>query len=246
MNGWYCVIFTNQYNRWRRGLPTDQMGLNYGLKLSPNPSPGQNKYTSANSSNYGIPSVGPLLQVDYTSQLDDYKLKLRWPLSTPKPAQPSTPFGAPWGPGITKCKGLEMVHAGVDIPNSVGNPIYASEDGIVRQITDGRGSNFAYAVTMEHNQLNGGGKYTTVSWHINPSVKLGDFVPKGRQLGTIASIGTSDAPATPHLHFGIRLGSFVYNLSDKGALPRNYCPELPSYPEQFIGAWETNRVIFQQ
>jgi murein DD-endopeptidase MepM/ murein hydrolase activator NlpD len=238
--GWYGVNFTNQYNLWRTGNASP---LNYGFTLAP----WQNNNNFDMFFSSGNPMGGhPLLYVYYTPRADDGVIKLKWPLSTPKPATPLYPFGDDWGTGRTKCVRLPMSHAGVDISNPVGNPVYVMEDGVVKEITDGTGSNFAYAIVMEHSHPTG--TFTTVSWHINPSpwivteINAGrkPFVPKGMQIGTIAVID-----GTSHLHIGIRRGAYNSTYSDKGALPTGYCSELTTFPENFINPWDTNQVLFQ-
>lgn len=179
----------------------------------------------------------------YTPQSNDNVIKLKWPLSTAKPATPSSggAFGDPWGVGQNKCVGLPMTHAGVDIPNAVGNPVYAPEDGVVREVLNS-GSVWAWAITTEHNHPVSG-KFTTVLWHVTPAsnVKVGDFIPKGMQVATIANITGGGS----HLHIGVRIGAYNGTVSDKGALPTGYCSELPTWKENFLNAWDPARVLFQ-
>ncbi|MBI2120091.1 MAG: M23 family metallopeptidase, partial [Parcubacteria group bacterium] len=173
-------------------------------------------------------------------------LVLKWPLSTTKPATPSSggAFGDPWGIGKAKCIGLPMTHAGVDIPNAIGNPVYAAEVGVLKEIlpadkTDG----WAAAIVLEHVAASGVA-YTTVYWHVNPVPGLDGFIGpigKGQKIGTIADI----SPHGSHLHFGVRLGTYNGILSDKGALPTGYCSELPTFKENFLNAWDTTQVLFQ-
>ena len=70
---------------------------------------------------------------------------------------------------------------------------------------------------------------------------VGNFIPKGMQIATIANI----APHGSHLHFGTRLGVYSGTYSDKGALPTGYCSELARFPENFINSWDLNQVLFQ-
>jgi murein DD-endopeptidase MepM/ murein hydrolase activator NlpD len=172
----------------------------------------------------------------------DDRIVLQWPLSTAKPAKPSTPFGADWGKGRKYCKDLPMTHTGVDIPDTLGNPVYAAEDGDVQWVTDGTGSGFAYGITIQHTHPVIG-LYTTVSWHIDPVswIQRGVHVTKGDQIGTIASIDGTD-----HLHFGVRIGKYNSVYSDKGALPTNDgCPELVKFKEKFVDPWKQDQVVFQ-
>lgn len=139
-----------------------------------------------------------------------------------------------------------MTHAGVDIPNAVGNPVYASEDGFVKRVYPASG--WAYVIVMEHNHPVSG-KFTTTYWHVNPLSEIVDpsqngnipvFVPKGMQIATIADI----SPNGSHLHLGVRVGAYNSTYSDKGALPTGYCSELTTFPENFVNPWNTSQVIF--
>lgn len=179
---------------------------------------------------------------------NDNVIKLKWPLATAKPATPSAggAFGDPWGVGQGKCVGLPMTHAGVDIPNAVGNPVYAAEDGVVREVLNS-GSVWASAIVLEHNHPVSG-KYTTVYWHVTPVGVVQPiagqplvFVPKGMQIATIANITGGGS----HLHIGVRIGAYNGTVSNKGALPTGYCSELPTWKENFLNAWDPAQVLFQ-
>ncbi len=241
-NKWYYVDITGFYNSWRSGKVGSQ---NYGLLLSA--ANNNNNYSSFYSSS-SQNGYGPILWVSYSPQGTDRIIKLRWPLSTAKPANPSSggAFGDPWGMGITSCVGLPMKHAGVDIPSPVGNPVYATEDGFVKRVYSASG--WAYAIVMEHNHPVSG-KFTTVYWHVNPVFGVVDpsqnggvatFVPKGMQIATIADI----SPRGSHLHLGVRNGTYNNTYSDKGALPAGYCSQLTTFPENFINPWNASQVIF--
>jgi murein DD-endopeptidase MepM/ murein hydrolase activator NlpD len=240
---WYRVeIPVGIYNAWRAGTGTNYK--NHGFFLTPVSN--NNNYSTFGSSQQGY--YGPHLQVTYTPQANDNVIKLKWPLGTAKPASPSVggAFGDPWGSGVTKCVGLPMTHAGVDIPNAIGNPVYAAEDGVVREVFNS-GSVWASAIVLEHNHPTGG-KYTTVYWHVNPvgvaqpvSGQPLVFIPKGMQIATIANITGGGS----HLHIGVRIGVYNSTISNKGALPTGSCIELPTFRESFINPWDTNQVLFQ-
>lgn len=234
---WYTTNITTLYNQWRTGTTGS---LNYGLLMTPVST--NNNYSSFYSSTQGG-GYGPWIQVTYTPQSNDNVIKLKWPLSTAKPATPSSggAFGDPWGTGITKCVGQPMTHAGVDIPNAVGNPVYAMEDGVVKEVLPAsQTGGWASAIVLEHNHPVSG-KFTTVSWHVTElsGIVPGAFVPKGMQIATIANI----SPHGSHLHIGVRIGAYNSTYSDKGALPTGYCSELATFQENFINPW--TQVLFQ-
>jgi len=245
-NAWYGINITNLYNQWRTG---SALYPNRGLKMSPVNT--NNTVNSFYSSDYvGNTGLRPWICVDIA--LVENRIVLKWPLATSKPATPSLGFGGPWGTGQTKCVGLPMSHAGVDIPNAIGNPVYAAEDGFVREIFPANQSGgWASAIVIEHNHPNRAGKYTTVYWHVNPlpnivvstNAQSPTFIPKGMQIATIADLSARGAGS--HLHLGVRIGAYDGTYSDKGALPTGYCSELTTFPEKFIDPWNTNLVLFQ-
>lgn len=242
---WYRTDVTTLYNQWRAAGATKT--LNYGVILEPVLT--DNKWSSIDSSKKT--GFGPRLKVEYTPQSNDGVIKLKWPLGTAKPSSPSSggAFGDYWGVGVKKCSGLSMTHTGVDIPNTVDNPVYAAEDGVVREIlSPTETGGWASAIVLEHNHPVSG-KYTTVYWHVTPApgivVASGQdktFIPKGMKIATIANLYPK---AGNHLHFGVRLGDYDSTYSDKGALPTGTCSELKSFKENFINPWSTSNVIFQ-
>ena len=190
------------------------------------------------------------LTITFASEGSQGPLHLKWPLSTPKPATPSAggAFGDPWGNGITKCAGLPMTHTGVDIPNTVGNPVYAAEAGFVEEILPAsQTGGFASAIVLEHDHP-AGGKYTTSYWHVTPLPGVvvaptgspPTFIPRGTQIATVANIANGS-----HLHFGVRIGPYSDTYSDKGALPTGSCSDLVTFPEHFIDPWNVSQVVFQ-
>ena len=136
-------------------------------------------------------------------------------------------FGADWPWG--ECGGLIKKHAGVDISAVKGESVYAANPGIVRAIVDG-GTQWAKAVTIEH--ITSDPVFTTVYWHIDPAVTLGQTVINGQVIGHIADLG-----ANTHLHFGVRMSAYS-NISNRGALPQTDCGGDPAFPEHFVDPLE--------
>jgi murein DD-endopeptidase MepM/ murein hydrolase activator NlpD len=86
-------------------------------------------------------------------------------------------------------------HAGIDISNRVGMPIYASQSGKV--IFTGYKGNYGKTVILSHQQ-----GYTTLYGHLDEIlVKKGQTVRQGTKIGTLGNTGRSTGP---HLHFEIR------------------------------------------
>ncbi len=69
-------------------------------------------------------------------------------------------------------------HTGIDVNAIYSEPVYSSQEGIVRAIVDG-GEAWAYGITIEHITM--APVYTTVYWHINPMIEVGDTVFKGEK-----------------------------------------------------------------
>lgn len=87
-------------------------------------------------------------------------------------------------------------HAGIDIANSTGTPIYAADGGSVTSFIGYRGG-YGYIVEVNH-----GAGYTTRYAHLSKIlVSSGQRVSKGQQIAKMGNTGNSTGP---HLHFEIR------------------------------------------
>ncbi|MBY4127921.1 M23 family metallopeptidase [Rhodococcus fascians] len=95
-------------------------------------------------------------------------------------------FGTRWG----------VLHAGVDVANAIGTPIYAVADGKV--IDSGPAAGFGMWVRVQHADGT-----ITVYGHIDTStVTVGQSVMAGDQIATMGNRGFSTGP---HLHFEVHL-----------------------------------------
>lgn len=96
-------------------------------------------------------------------------------------------YGSRWG----------TLHAGVDIANAIGTPIYAVADGVV--IDSGPAQGFGMWVRLKHADGT-----VTVYGHIDSSnVSMGQQVMAGDQIARMGNRGFSTGP---HLHFEVHLG----------------------------------------
>jgi murein DD-endopeptidase MepM/ murein hydrolase activator NlpD len=96
-------------------------------------------------------------------------------------------FGYRWG----------VLHAGIDLANSIGTPIYAVSDGVV--IDAGPTAGYGMWVKLRHADGT-----VTLYGHINSAlVGVGDRVMAGDQIATMGNRGNSTGP---HLHFEVLLG----------------------------------------
>jgi Peptidase family M23 len=110
-----------------------------------------------------------------------------WPVRGPVIHPFEQPSG-PFGPG----------HRGIDIAVPFGTELHAAQDGVVAFAGWVAGSLF---VSVDHDD----GVRTTYSWLSAVSVRKGDSVSRGQDIGATGH-GHPEV-ATPHLHFGARIGS---------------------------------------
>lgn len=93
--------------------------------------------------------------------------------------------------------GSARFHAGVDIAGSVGDPIYATADGVVvhSERDNAEGNN----ITIDH-----GNGIRTRYMHMSKLIaKVGDKVSKGDVIGELGSTGRSTGP---HMHYEVLVG----------------------------------------
>ena len=96
-------------------------------------------------------------------------------------------FGYRWG----------VLHAGIDLANSVGTPIHAVSDGVV--IDAGPTAGYGMWVKLRHADGT-----VTLYGHVNTTnVRVGQRVMAGDQIATMGNRGNSTGP---HLHFEVLLG----------------------------------------
>lgn len=96
-------------------------------------------------------------------------------------------FGYRWG----------VLHAGIDLANSIGTPIVAVSDGVV--IEAGPAAGYGMLVKLRHADGT-----VTLYGHINTAlVSVGERVMAGDQIATMGNRGNSTGP---HLHFEVLQG----------------------------------------
>ena len=96
-------------------------------------------------------------------------------------------FGYRWG----------VLHAGIDLANSIGTPIYAVSDGVV--IASGPTAGYGMWVKLRHADGT-----VTLYGHVNTTlVSVGQHVMAGDQIATMGNRGDSTGP---HLHFEVHVG----------------------------------------
>ena len=86
-------------------------------------------------------------------------------------------------------------HQGIDFAGSLGDPVFASQDGLVLIANDySLNSRYGNTILIDH-----GHGYQTLYAHLDAfSVQSGDKVRAGQQIG---AVGASGFATGPHLHF---------------------------------------------
>ncbi|MDZ7704121.1 MAG: LysM peptidoglycan-binding domain-containing M23 family metallopeptidase [Trueperaceae bacterium] len=96
--------------------------------------------------------------------------------------------------------GGNTFHGGLDIAAPTGTPIVSSRSGVVSR--SGWIGAYGYAVYVDH----GDGTQTRYAHMSQISVRSGQRVERGQQLGLVGSTGASTGP---HLHFEIRNNGYA-------------------------------------
>ncbi|MCU1377814.1 MAG: Peptidase [Acidimicrobiales bacterium] len=110
----------------------------------------------------------------------------------PAKGRVTSEFGRRWG----------RLHAGIDVANSIGTPIWAAKSGTV--IFSGQQSGYGNVIIIDH-----GGGMTTLYGHMSRRIAVdGQHVSQGQQIGAIGNTGHSTGP---HVHFETRYGGSPRN-----------------------------------
>ena len=107
---------------------------------------------------------------------------LIWPIN----GTISSPFGMRWG----------RLHAGIDIPASVGTPMRAADSGKV--ILAGSQGGYGNYTCIQHS----GSMSTCYAHQSSIGVSVGQSVRQGQVIGATGNTGNSTGP---HLHFEVRI-----------------------------------------
>lgn len=143
--------------------------------------------------------------VDLLKDMQDYREKLAckpatWPIRSSKQHITSR-FGRRRDPFT----GKPDYHSGIDIGGQRGTPILATGKGKV--IFAGRDGYYGNVVRIDH-----GYGYVTVYAHLTKTtVKEGDRVTRGEQVGTLGSTGRSTGN---HVHYEVKVNGKAVNPDD--------------------------------
>lgn len=121
-------------------------------------------------------------------------------LKAPPMANPLNDFsfaqtGASTGERINPFYKVKIMHNGLDLIAPAGDPVYASADGVVSDVTKSR-KGLGNVVTVDH----GNGYVTRYAHLADIEVGRGRKVKKGTRIGYVGVSGNSFAP---HLHYEV-------------------------------------------
>jgi murein DD-endopeptidase MepM/ murein hydrolase activator NlpD len=124
------------------------------------------------------------------------------------PVGSGAPVGSPFGPRDQACGACSTQHQGVDWNPGRGTPIVAMADGVVSKVVTS-GSTLGVYLIIDH--VVNGQAISSVYGHMENgslTLRVGDEVRVGDQVGTVGSTGVTTAP---HLHFELRIGGGAIN-----------------------------------
>lgn len=102
--------------------------------------------------------------------------------------------------------GVVHMHHGIDMVAPTGTPVYASGDGVISDIEyNNTNSGYGNSVLIDHGVNGLSSRYAHL---YSISVKKGQKVIRGEQIGTVGSTGLSTAP---HLHYEIMIYGATLN-----------------------------------
>ena len=126
--------------------------------------------------------VGPRTIAALTAPPPSCPLTLSWPITAL--------VGSPFGP-----RG-DRFHPGIDLPAATGTPVGAAASGVVTWAAPADG--YGNLVIVAH-----GSGVSTFYAHLSAmSVRVGQKVSTGSQLGLVGATGEATGP---HLHFEVRV-----------------------------------------
>ncbi|WP_158550653.1 peptidoglycan DD-metalloendopeptidase family protein [Cognatiluteimonas weifangensis] len=115
-------------------------------------------------------------------------------------------------------------HTGIDIQAPVGSAVVAADGGTVVNQQPNPSKTYGNQVVINH----GDGVYTQ-SAHLNSvSVKPGDTVTAGQEIGTIGTTGNTPKQGDSHLHFEVRIDGPAPRVAGGTVVdPMKYLPPPP-------------------
>lgn len=141
------------------------------------------------------------------------------PLSSPLESFNSAKAGASVGQKINPFYKVPAMHQGFDMISPQGTEVFASADGVVKEVTKG-GKGLGNVVSIDH-----GNGYVSRYAHLDDiKVSSGQRVQKGKLIGHVGMSGNSFAP---HLHYEV--------LKDTVRMDPLHCFFASVDPEEYVG-----------
>lgn len=167
-------------------LAADVSALN-GAPITTSPR-GMQMVTVQPASNAAVHNAELARGVAFAEERAQREARLQQPLYVmPAKGIFTSNFGYRWG----------VLHAGIDIANSIGTPILAVSDGVV--VDAGPTAGYGAWVKLRHADAT-----VTLYGHVNTTtVSVGQHVMAGDQIATMGNRGNSTGP---HLHFEVLQG----------------------------------------
>jgi len=113
--------------------------------------------------------------------------------SKDKPGEGDGKFGQPRANGT---------HKGIDIQAPSGAKVVASGDGKVVDIKPNPSATYGNQVVIDHGQ----GVFTQSAHLDSATVKPGEMVTAGQEIGAVGRTGNTPSSGDTHLHFEVRVG----------------------------------------
>ena len=109
-------------------------------------------------------------------------------------------LGSRFGPRFHPIFKQWRLHAGVDLSNACGTPLFAAADGTVTHM--GFDASGGWRLIIDHGVVNGAALQTVYLHAQGYRVRAGDRVTRGQQVGMMGSTGWSTGC---HLHFSVKV-----------------------------------------
>lgn len=138
-----------------------------------------------------------------TLALDKEKMLASIPAIMPVSNKDLKRTASGWGFRIHPIYKIRRFHYGMDFTAPIGTEIYATGDGIVKDVQTSR-TGYGRWVIIDH-----GFGYETLYGHMNEfNVKVGQAVKRGSVIGYVGNAGTSSGP---HLHYEVHKNGKAVN-----------------------------------
>ena len=182
----HSATHTSDHSRAETALAADSASMNGGTVSTS--ARGMQMVAVQPAANVAVHNAELAKGVAFAHERAEREARLQQPLFVmPTKGIFTSGFGYRWG----------VLHAGIDLANSIGTPIRAVSDGVVIDV----GPTAGYGMWVKLRHADG---TVTLYGHVNTTmVRVGERVMAGDQIATMGNRGNSTGP---HLHFEVLLG----------------------------------------